>query len=81
MEHLWYTMFKCIDIHVCISEEKIPSDRKSQIDPVQYCEHIQSEVKKARQRVAAKHVNQASTLSSDRLAKLIVHLVQTDLLN
>ncbi|XP_052770160.1 matrix-remodeling-associated protein 7-like [Mya arenaria] len=36
-----------------------------EIDPVQYCEHIQSEVKKARQRVASKH----QKLSAEEMEK------------
>lgn len=34
---------------------------ESNIDPLQYCEHIQSEVKKARHRVATKEIRQNLT--------------------
>lgn len=37
------------------------------LDPVQYCEHIQSEVKKARHRAATKEIRQ--NLSSDDIEK------------
>ncbi|KAL4240072.1 hypothetical protein ACF0H5_000866 [Mactra antiquata] len=43
------------------NDEETKEKQEPEIDPVQYCEHIQSQVKKARQRVAAKEIQQNLT--------------------